>query len=159
MKERKQILYIIQGFIGAGKTTFSKKLSRDTGAIRLNADEWVVEHFSESEYNLDWNTCFDKAVSTLWGEAEKYLRAGQDVIFDMGFWKKQDRDFARDFAGRLGAECKHYYLYVPDEILKQRIINARPEEWAKKHLQNFDKNKSAFEEPKEDEDFIKINNF
>ena len=39
---RTPIVYLICGFIGAGKTTFSKKLETETGAVRITKDEWSI---------------------------------------------------------------------------------------------------------------------
>jgi predicted kinase len=36
--KRKPIVYLICGFIGAGKTTFAKKLEEKTGAVRITKD-------------------------------------------------------------------------------------------------------------------------
>lgn len=152
-------LYIIQGFIGAGKSTFSKKLAEQTQAVHLNPDEWVTNYFSKEQYMSNWNECFDRTLELLWNKTKEYLSAGQDVIFDMGFWQKKDRIFARQLAKEYGAQLVHYYLYVPDEILKQRIIATRPPEWAKIHLQNFESNKAKFELPDAEEACITIDNY
>ncbi len=40
--KRKPIVYLICGFIGAGKTTFAKKLEEKTGAVRITKDEWSI---------------------------------------------------------------------------------------------------------------------
>ena len=156
---KKATLYIIQGFIGAGKSTFSRCLSKESDAIHLNPDEWVSKLYTQEEYKNDWNKCFEATVHKLWIKTKEYLSNGIDVIFDMGFWLKRDRDFARQIAQQCNADCKHYYLYVPDEILKERIVENRPPEWAKIHLENFDKNKKLFEIPSSDEDVVVINNF
>ena len=66
------ICYLICGFLGAGKTTYSQKLSKETGAIHLNPDEWCMKLFSK----------------------EEYAQKGKSIIFDMGFWTKQSRDEA-----------------------------------------------------------------
>lgn len=155
----KSTLYIIQGFIGAGKSTFSKKLTKETGASILNPDEWVSKLFTKEECEQEWDRCFDNAVAILWEKAKSLLKEGISVIFDMGFWFKKDRDFARKVAEECGAETVLYYLYVPDEILKKRIIDSRPPRWAKIHIENFDKNKEKFEIPLPEENAIKINNF
>ena len=155
----KPTLYIVQGFIGAGKSTFSKKLSHDTGAVHLNPDEWVTKTYSEEEYMSNWNKCFDEIVKLLWGKAKQYLLNGKDVIFDMGFWYKKDRDFAKSVAKECNSNFKLFYLYVPDDILKQRIVADRPKEWAEIHLQNFEKNKKLFETPTKDENAVVINNY
>ena len=152
-------LHIIQGFIASGKSTFSKQLSAKTNATILNPDEWVKKLYSQTEYMQNWNECFDNTVNILWKKAKELLEQNVDVIFDMGFWLKKDRDFARKFAKECNAIIKHYDLDVPVEILKERIIASRPPEWAKRHLENYDKNKSLFQPPTQDEDVIVINNF
>lgn len=40
--KRKPTVYLICGFIGAGKTTFAKKLEEKTGAVRIVKDEWSI---------------------------------------------------------------------------------------------------------------------
>ena len=60
MKESRT-LYIIQGFIGAGKSTYSAKLAERTKAIHLNPDKIVTEMFKKDEYMNNWESCFDKA--------------------------------------------------------------------------------------------------
>ena len=155
----KGTLYIIQGFIGAGKTTFSKKLTENIKAIYINIDESVVSMFDKDVYMKNWNFCFEKCLSIMWEQTKNLLSIGENVIFDMGFWLKKDRDYARNLAKQCGANVVHYYIYAPDEILKERIIKNRPIEWAKKHIENFENNKNKFEEPTEDENAIIINNF
>src|SRR5215211_6653017 len=38
----KPIVYLLCGFIGAGKTTFARKLEERTGAVRITKDEWLI---------------------------------------------------------------------------------------------------------------------
>lgn len=155
----KPVLYIIQGLVGSGKTTFAKKLSDETGATHLNPDEWVTSIYTKAEYTADWNKCFDEALIRLWNKTIELLNDNKSVVFDMGFWYKKDRNFARVIAKECGAEFKHYYLVVPDKILKERIVNSRPKEWADKHLARFDENKLSFEPPSDEENAIIIENY
>lgn len=157
--EKKPILYIIQGLIGSGKSTFSRKLASEINAIHLNPDEWVINLYSKDEYMKNYDEYFDKTICLLWNKTREYLLSGKDVIFDMGFWYKKDRNFAKMLALECNANLIHYYLNVPDSIIKERIIVNRPQEWAKLHLQNFEKNKKLFEFPENDEDAIIIDNF
>ena len=50
--KRKPIVYLICGFIGAGKTTFAKKLEEKTGAVRITKDEWSI-HFIGNDPTID----------------------------------------------------------------------------------------------------------
>lgn len=151
-------LHIIQGFLGAGKSTFSKKLAQENDAIIYNPDEWVEIIFTKDEFLANWNKCFDETVNILWKNAKNMLLSGKDVIFDMGFWDKQSRDNAKEFATKLNVGFKHYYVYAPDDILKERI-SLRSGEIAERNLKNFEKLKENFVEPKDDEEVIVIKNF
>jgi predicted kinase len=157
--DTKPVLYIIQGLVGSGKTTFSKKLVAEKNAVHLCPDEWVTNLFTKAEYMADWNKCFDDVLIKLWNKTIEHLTSGESVIFDMGFWYKKDRNFARVIASECSADLVHYHLVVPDEILKERIISSRPKEWADKHLEKFDENKLSYEAPTPEENAIVINNY
>lgn len=146
----KPTLTIIQGFIGVGKTTYSKALSRRTGAIRLNGDEYCDTHFTIKELETNWDECFSGAITQLWLEAEKLLCRGQSVILDFGFWDKESRDHARSVAQRLDVNFKHIYLNTDENIIMERLA-LRSGEIARRNLDNFKEFKENFEEPEDDE--------
>lgn len=156
---KKATLYIIQGFIAAGKSTFSRNLAIETNAIHLNPDEWVTKLYKKEIYMNNYSECFDNTLEILWDKTKDYLNRGYDVIFDMGFWKREDRVYARSIADECDANVIHYYLNVPSKILKERIIKTRSKEWAEIHINNFEKNLSEFEPPFEDEHAIVISNY
>ncbi len=154
---KKSTLYIIHGFIGAGKTTFSKKLASETGAVHLNPDEWCVKLFTPKNYEANWEKCFADTMDILWNKTKEYLGKGTDVILDMGFWDRQSRDAAKNLAIECNSYFKHYYIYVPDNIAKQRI-SLRTGKIAENNVKNFDEIKKRFSAPESDEDAIIINN-
>ena len=154
----KPVCYIICGFLGAGKTTYSKKLAQETGALHLNADEWCMKLFSKDEYEKNWEDCFLKTMDFLWQRGDELLKEGKSVIFDIGFWSKQSRDEAYKKASELGFLPVVHYVYAPDNILTERIAK-RKGAIAENNIKNFDEIKKLFEEPSDDEKYIKIDNF
>ena len=46
-------VYILQGFLGAGKTTFARKLAAETGAEVLCPDAYCLSCFSPEEYEKE----------------------------------------------------------------------------------------------------------
>ena len=150
--------YLICGFLGAGKTTYSQKLSKETGAIHLNPDEWCMKLFSKEEYEQNWSKCFSETIEHLWKKAEEYAKNGKSVIFDMGFWTKLSRDEATQRAKDLGFNPAIHFLNVPDEILKQRI-SARKGTIAEYNLKHFDELKKQFEVPTKTEKYVKYDNY
>lgn len=152
------VLYIIQGFLGAGKTTYSKNLSQKLNVTRLNADEWCEENFLPEKLSNEWDACFSEAIKTLWKQAEKFLKNKNSVILDFGFWSKESRDYARSRAKELNVEIQHHYVFAPDQILLERI-KKRSGAIAENNVLNFIKIKRSFEEPTEDECAILIENY
>lgn len=148
-------LIIVQGFIGAGKTTYSKKLSEDLSAVRLNGDEYCEAHFTTEELEADWDKCFSQAITSLWCEAEQTLKGGHDVILDFGFWDRKSRDYARSMAYQWNVEFEHIYLDTPDNVLLERL-SKRSGAIAENNIKNFDKLKTGFEQPADDENHIAI---
>lgn len=149
------ILRIVQGFIGAGKTTYSKWLSEKTGDIRLNADEYCADNFSKKELEANWDKCFSQAISEQYIIAEKLLLSGKSVILDFGFWDRQSREYARALAKRIGAEFQHIYLDTPEGVILERL-RKRTGVIAARNLQNFQELKKYFEKPEVDECIISI---
>lgn len=120
-------IHLIHGFVGAGKTTFSKKLAAERGALRLSPDDWMcalygvnppAEHFAEYDRRI-------KAV--MWETAAGAIGAGADVILDYGFWTRADRDDYRQRAAALGAEAILYCLQCPEEIMRKRALKRSAE--------------------------------
>ena len=87
-------IYLICGFLGAGKTTYSKKLAQDTGATHLNIDEICMQKYTPAEYEKNWELCFSQTLDSLWKDISTYMHHGRDVIFDAGFWSRISRDEA-----------------------------------------------------------------
>jgi len=148
-------LYIIQGFIGAGKTTFSEKLAAETGAVHLNPDQYCEDHFTPEELENNWDDCFSEAVTACWEIASEHLLKGEDVIFDMGFWTKESRDYARQKTKETEAELVHYYLDTPDDVLLERL-KARDGGVSQDNVRNFESLKSHFEPPSGEEPHILV---
>lgn len=149
-------LYIIQGFIGSGKTTYSKQLADEASAVRLNADEYCEQEFSPEELETNWDECFAKSIDALWSKAHELLKQNQDVILDFGFWTFESREHARMQAEKSNAEFIHIYLDIDDETLLSRLRKRRGE-IAQSNLENFSTLQKSFEPPRESENATTVN--
>jgi predicted kinase len=93
--KRKPIVYLICGFIGAGKTTFAKKLEEKTGAVKITKDEWSIRLIG-NDPTIDGYAQWDRKIIDLSRDVAFYLAGkGIDVIMDEGFWEKETRDEMR----------------------------------------------------------------
>lgn len=121
-KNNKPVAHIIIGFIGSGKTTFAKKLEKETGAIRFTKDEWVVRVFGNTPPRDTFKEYDTNMASLATDMALKCLQAGIDVIIDEGFWTKDHRKQIKEKVEKAGASPKLYYVDVPFEIMKSRTL-------------------------------------
>lgn len=156
--EKVSTVYLICGFLGAGKSTYAEKLARDIGAVHLNPDVVCVQKFSPQEYENNWDWCFAQTMDCLWREIATYVKQKRDVVFDVGFWSKSSRSEAVARVREIGGKPLIYYIYAPDDVLKQRL-KKRTGKIAEHNLLCFEEIKKSFEEPSQDETFVTIKNY
>ncbi len=121
-KAKKPTAYILCGFIGSGKTTFAKKLEKDTGAVRITKDEWMVKIFGNTPVKDKFHE-YDGKVTVLSREiALQFLRHGVDIILDEGFWVKSQRDEIKKSIEKIGASAVLYYVQCPMDVMKKRTL-------------------------------------
>ena len=118
----KPTVHVICGFIGAGKTTFAKKLEHQTGAVRITKDEWLIRLIG-NDPTIDRFAEYDQKICGLSRDvAFQLVQKGVDVIIDEGFWAREERAEIRDRIARLGAKPILYYLDTPIETIRQRVL-------------------------------------
>lgn len=158
---RQPRVHVIIGFIGSGKTTFAKKLEKETGALRFTKDEWVIAIFGHDP-TIDGFDTYDNRISKLAVDVALYcLKAGNDVIIDEGFWVRSQRDEIRKKIEKVGGKVQFYYVKNTHETMKQRVSkrNQKPTPDAFVISQEmYDDYKKYFDEPSPEEQCIIVEN-
>lgn len=160
-KNIKKTAYVIIGFISAGKTTFAKRLEKETGALRFTKDEWVIAIFGHDPTFAGFEK-YDKRISKLAVEVALYcLKAGNDIIIDEGFWVRSQRDEIRAKIEKAGGKVQFYYVKNNHDTMKQRLSKRNQEPPADAFVisqEMYDGYKKYFEEPAPEEKCIIIEN-
>ncbi len=160
-KNKKSVIYLICGQIGAGKTTIAKKLEQETGAIRFTPDEWMLKLYPEMPQKEQFDDYFYRCCDVVWSVAGEILIRGGDVILDFGFWKYKDRERYRKIASEIGAESKLYFVECTDNSIRNRLHirnNIQPDGAIEITDDMFEFYSPGFEPPCEDEKYILIKN-
>ena len=155
--KRKPIVYLICGFIGAGKTTFAKKLEEKTGAVRITKDEWSIR-FIGNDPTIDGYAEWDTKIIELSRDvAFQLAEKGIDVIMDEGFWEKDTRAEMKRRIEAIGAKEVLYYLDTPIETIRERVVrrnNNLTKESFKISREMLDTYLMDWQPPGEDEDYF-----
>ena len=154
---RQPIVYLICGFIGAGKTTFAKKLEGKTGAVRITKDEWSIRLIG-NDPTIDGYKEWDHKICGLSRDvAFQLAEKGIDVIIDEGFWERELRDEMRRRTGAIGAKAVMYYIETPIETIRERVAgrnNFLTKDSFKISREMLDSYLRYWQPPSEDEDYI-----
>jgi predicted kinase len=145
------------GYLGAGKTTFARRLEQESSAIRFTHDEWIVRIFGRIPSVL-FEDHFERVSSVINSIWPRCTELGVDVVLDHGFWHRRQREEARRVALALGASVRLYYLYCDDNIAWRRVD-------ARNHVGDpnlvigrdlFENLRGRFEAPQLDEGAVEI---
>ena len=156
--KKQPTVYVICGFIGAGKTTFAKKLEAKTGAVRITKDEWSISLIGNDptiEGYAEWDT---KIIKLSRNVAFQIAEKSIDVILDEGFWEREQRDEMRRRSEAAGAKALLVYLDTPLDTIRERVErrNEAPRKDAFEiSLEMLDYYLQFWEPPTEDEGYIR----
>ncbi len=155
--KRKPIVYLICGFIGAGKSTFAKKLEEKAGAVKITKDEWSIRLIG-NDPTIDGYAEWDRKIIRLARDVAFYLaEKGIDVIMDEGFWAKEEREELKRRIHAIGAKAVMYYVDTPIETIRERVVGRNSnltKESFKISREMLDSYLKYWQPPTKDEDYI-----
>jgi predicted kinase len=114
-------LHLLHGIVGSGKTTFAQKLERELPAGRFSPDEWMVKLYGNDPPAAIFDAALARVFDLIWEHTGRVLRAGSDVVLDIGLWTRASRDDARRRAAAFGVTCRLYELRCPEEVARRRV--------------------------------------
>jgi predicted kinase len=134
------MIVIVIGLPGTGKTTFSKGLAQEMGALHLNTD--IIRdqlklrgQYDRATKNLIYATMMERA-----GQA---VATNRHVVVDGTFYKQQLRDDYLTFAEQNAVPLKWIELKATEEAVKERVEHKRA--YSEADYQVYLKVKALFE--------------
>jgi predicted kinase len=118
-------IHLIEGPVGAGKSTFALRLCHDLAAPRLDLDEWMVTLFRPDRPESDFMQWYlerkDRCLAQIWGVAAEIIESGSDCVLELGLVGRGDRAAFYQRVDTADYKLAVYVMDVPEEIRRQRV--------------------------------------
>ena len=120
-------VFLIEGPVGAGKSTFSNYLSQQINAPHINLDSWMARLFRPDRPStgiIEWYVeRKERCVDQIWDVALRVLNSGCDVILELGLIQLESRQAMYERIKDSGHEILVYVLDAPREERRERVRN------------------------------------
>jgi predicted kinase len=152
-------VHLIEGPVGAGKSTFAQDLSPRIQGVHIALDEWFAQLFSPDRPAADFVPWYvqrkDRLLELIWAHSRRLLAADRDVVLELGLIQRQGRvEFCRRVLAE-GCDLRIHVLDAPLEVRRERV-QRRNREGGPTFFMNvpdhvFDLASKLWEPPDEDE--------
>jgi len=128
------IVQLIEGPVGAGKSTYAAALAARTGGVHIALDAWFARLFSPDRPAGDFIPWYverkERLLDLIWTHSRAVLATGVDVILELGLIQRQQR---LQFCQRVMAEgftVVMHELDAPLEVRRTRVQRRNVEQGA-----------------------------
>jgi predicted kinase len=117
--------HLIEGPVGAGKSTYALGLVRQGQGVHIALDAWCAALFSPDRPADNWLPWYierkARLLQLIWAHAERLLDSGSDVILELGLIQRAARlPFSQQVLEAGHTLCIHV-LDAPTEVRRERV--------------------------------------
>ena len=125
------VVHLIEGPVGAGKTTYALRLARQHRALLLNLDDWMVRLFSPDRPPSEiWDWYRERkarCLEQIWCLTCDLLQHQEHVVLELGLLQSAARVAFYHRVREAGFDFRLHVLEVPAEERWQRVQHRNTE--------------------------------
>jgi predicted kinase len=118
-------IHLVEGPVGAGKSTFATRLGYELAAPRLDLDEWMVVLFRPDRPAtgfMDWySERKQRCIEQLWNVVCEIVGSGTDAVLELGLVGRLDRTAFYERVDASDLQLTVYVIETPEEVRRQRV--------------------------------------
>ncbi|MGH1358578.1 MAG: AAA family ATPase [Burkholderiaceae bacterium] len=127
-------LVLVEGPVGAGKSTHCIELAGTTGGVPIALDQWFTRLFSPdrpAEEVIRWYTEHkSRLVDLIWDHSLALAAAGTLPILELGLVQRQSRQDIYRRADDAGVKLRVIVLEAPREVRRERVARRNSDQGA-----------------------------
>lgn len=124
-------IHLVEGPVGAGKSTYCSALARRTGGVHIALDEWFVRLFSQDRPSTDVILWYmqrkERLLDHIWSHALALLAAGVTPILELGLVQRKSRTEFYRRAYDAGVELQVCVLEASRDLRRERVVRRNEE--------------------------------
>lgn len=118
-------VHLIEGPVGAGKSTFATALAARHHGVHVALDEWFARLFSPDRPASDVMPWYaerkKRLIGLIWGHSRRVLASGRDVVLELGLIRRHERlEFVRSVRDE-GFDLVIHVLEAPHDVRRDRV--------------------------------------
>ncbi len=118
-------IHLIIGPVGAGKSTFARRLAAERAALRLTLDEWMAVLFSPdrpSDGVVPWYLERSaRCIEQIWRVAAATVDVGTNLVLEIGLIQQSDRAKFYRRVDEAGLDMTVYVLDAARDVRRERV--------------------------------------
>jgi predicted kinase len=119
------LIHLMCGSTGAGKSTYSRRLSERIGGVIFSIDQWMATLFwmdTPKPLQVTWSMeRVERCLAQIWTVASQVAARGTPCILDIGFGTGRSRERIHRLADEAGLSVQLHVLDVPVEERWRRV--------------------------------------
>lgn len=118
-------VHLIEGPVGAGKSTFAGRLAYSINAPHLDLDEWMVTLFAPDRPKEDFMSWYletkHRCIQQIWSTTSAILDCSQDVVLELGLVRAIDREGFYRRVDETSYDLRVHVIDTPRLLRLQRV--------------------------------------
>lgn len=119
------VIHLVEGPVGAGKSTIASRLSREFGAPRFILDDWMATLFRPDRPTMDvmrwYSERKNRCVDQIWKLTCELMTTGSDVVLELGLIQRESREQFYDRVNDKAFRLNIYVVEASREVRRERV--------------------------------------
>lgn len=116
---------LIEGPVGAGKSTYAGKLASERRAVHIALDAWFANLYSPDRPDSNiwpwYSERKERCLRTIWTPVEGMMAADTNVILELGLIQRHARQAFYQLVDAKGYSMSVHVLDAPRELRRERV--------------------------------------